>query len=141
MTLPPMLSFLIYCIQVVFAALVLLLGKILFSLPLESIQNVFIDRFKKLTSIENEADFLEGLFSWEMFKLIKKQTWIDSFKAVNCGSPVEDGWELIKISPTMDENMNVIETDTSDAKDFNIVSIKSMVKENVPLVLNFGSRS
>lgn len=143
----------LFGLQVTLLSIVFCLCNALIMLKVPVFHKMVIDKMSKLSTLKNE-DFVDSLFSFEMLETCMKQIWLDVFKTIKKGCTVEAGrFTLCSVSMEqskstdervdgMDSNGNYQQyEEPSNAIPSNFVSLASLARKDVPLVLNFGSCS
>ena len=108
------------------AGLVFCIGKVCLKIPFT--RNKIFSVMMRLSKANTLDDFKDTLFSKQMYNTIVKQTIMDIGKTIKINREIPN-YSLIKfVDPTL-------------SREYEEINMLNMQRENVPLVLNFGSCS
>ena len=121
-------------------ALIFLIHRILLQLPVKSIRQKIINNCKSISALVKEEDFRDGLFGYEMYKVVLKQAWNEVFKELTAHQSLPDDLILVSAPPHSEgAYCNALNGDSSEGPIK--INLKELCKPGVPLVINFGNCS
>ena len=147
------IRFIQFTIQAVAVTALFLVSNILLLFRVSVFERMMVTRMQKISTL-NYDDFKDSFVGKEMLKTCWKQLWLDCFKSVQKGCIIEPKEYMLCSVPVEAE---AYATDTKDGSDLNanylgslepysttlddFVNIGNLARQDVPLVLNFGSCS
>ena len=94
-----------------------------------------MQKFKELSSTEDERDFMDQLFRRKMQKVVIKQILIDRGKTVRLKREIPN-LRIFRLKEERNMGVGVV-----GGRNIHETTLHTISRPNVPLVLNFGSCS
>lgn len=145
-----------FCLKAASVAALFIILRVVFILNIPIVKKMLTDHMMKVSTLEYD-DFKDSFLGIEMLKTCWKQLWLDCFMTFKTGCTIEADNYLVCRIPSQSQDINDNFDDGDDCVDQNanfvgsvedymetpddFITLGTIARKGVPLVLNFGSCS